>query len=348
MGEDGLRVGAAVPNLTRWGLSADADLLYRSLTLQPEQSAGELVRDLGLARRRVDTALDELTTQGLAAAGTRPAGGLGWTACTPDRAVHTLRTRRFTPDDPLQLARDFLAATAALQLPEPRSAGARLVRQLQLFEVRGRLAELAALERHEHLTLQPGRSFSRETLTVGLQHDRDLAARGVRLRVVGQPPLDGDLGHAPGPDEPVGTEYRETDDVPLRAMVFDRKVALLAAGPRLEDGAIEVADPGVVACVIALFDRQWDQAVDPVTVAAPRLTLTGREKAVVDALAAGCTDLQAAQRLRLSVRTIGYVVRGLMDQYGVENRFQLGLVLGAAGAAAVPDDDLGASADLSA
>jgi hypothetical protein len=31
------------------------------------------------------------------------------------------------------------------------------------------------------------------------------------------------------------------------------------------------------------------------------------------------------------MRTIAYTMRGLMDRHGVANRFQLGLVLGAAG-----------------
>jgi DNA-binding NarL/FixJ family response regulator len=57
--------------------------------------------------------------------------------------------------------------------------------------------------------------------------------------------------------------------------------------------------------------------------------LSPRERAVVSLLAAGHTDVAAAEQLGLSVRTIAYTVRGLMDRYGVQNRFQLGLVLGA-------------------
>jgi len=57
--------------------------------------------------------------------------------------------------------------------------------------------------------------------------------------------------------------------------------------------------------------------------------LTAREQAIVTLLAAGHTDSSASAELGLSLRTVGYAIRALMDRYGVENRFQLGLLLGA-------------------
>lgn len=53
-------------------------------------------------------------------------------------------------------------------------------------------------------------------------------------------------------------------------------------------------------------------------------------------LAMGYTDQSAAQELRLSVHTVAYTMRSLMDRLGVENRFQLALLLGGAGAALQP------------
>jgi DNA-binding CsgD family transcriptional regulator len=49
----------------------------------------------------------------------------------------------------------------------------------------------------------------------------------------------------------------------------------------------------------------------------------------VSLLAAGHTDATTAALLGISARTIAYTLRALMDRYGVQNRFQLGLVLGA-------------------
>jgi DNA-binding NarL/FixJ family response regulator len=66
------------------------------------------------------------------------------------------------------------------------------------------------------------------------------------------------------------------------------------------------------------------------------VVLMPREKALVALLADGLTDAQAAQRMGLSARTVTTTLRRLMDRVAVDNRFQLGLALGAAHAAPVP------------
>lgn len=61
----------------------------------------------------------------------------------------------------------------------------------------------------------------------------------------------------------------------------------------------------------------------------PPVELTPRERSIVALLAEGHTDAYVAERLGISPRTIAYTMRSLMDRLGVENRFQLGLILGA-------------------
>jgi DNA-binding NarL/FixJ family response regulator len=75
----------------------------------------------------------------------------------------------------------------------------------------------------------------------------------------------------------------------------------------------------------------------------PQVILTPRERAIVELLAQGHTDETAARELDLSRRTVGYALGGLMSRLGVDNRFQLGLALGALRAATptarvMPDD----------
>src|SRR5205823_14513501 len=65
----------------------------------------------------------------------------------------------------------------------------------------------------------------------------------------------------------------------------------------------------------------------------PAIALTPRERAIVELLAQGHTDETAARELDLSRRTVGYALGGLMSRLGVDNRFQLGLALGAMKAA---------------
>ena len=49
-----------MPQLTRYGLSADADLVYRCLSLAGDQTAGTLARSLRIAVHQVRDALAEL------------------------------------------------------------------------------------------------------------------------------------------------------------------------------------------------------------------------------------------------------------------------------------------------
>jgi DNA-binding CsgD family transcriptional regulator len=71
------------------------------------------------------------------------------------------------------------------------------------------------------------------------------------------------------------------------------------------------------------------------------ITLRERERELIALLAAGHTDVTAAERLGISPRSVTTIVRSLMDRLGVQNRFQLGLALGVLRVAHAP----GAPAD---
>ncbi|MGW3957421.1 helix-turn-helix domain-containing protein [Streptomyces sp. NPDC004752] len=64
---------------------------------------------------------------------------------------------------------------------------------------------------------------------------------------------------------------------------------------------------------------------DECTVGMP---LDERQRKLIALLLAGHTDVSAASRLGVSPRTVTNILRSLMDRLGVENRFQLGVVLG--------------------
>jgi DNA-binding CsgD family transcriptional regulator len=205
-------------------------------------------------------------------------------------------------------------------------------------ETRPRIAQLVAAERHEHLSLNPERSFPADATAAALPLDRQLLARGVRLRACGVPPDDGDTGCGAAHQlMTLGAEYREMTQVPVKLMVFDRRVALLPVDPfDLTAGALEIDQPAVVAALVVLFEKLWSAARDPRRGGVLPIVLTSRERAIVALLAEGHTDAVVAQRLGISQRTIAYTLRGLMERLGVENRFQLGLALGAMRVAAPP------------
>jgi DNA-binding CsgD family transcriptional regulator len=69
-------------------------------------------------------------------------------------------------------------------------------------------------------------------------------------------------------------------------------------------------------------------------------SLSDRERRLVELLAEGHTDATAARGLRVSERTVSTSIRKLMDRFDVQNRFQLGLALGAAMPELVPTRSL--------
>ncbi|MDQ7908344.1 helix-turn-helix transcriptional regulator [Phytohabitans sp. ZYX-F-186] len=322
-----LTLGRAVPSLVRWGVSADADLVYRCLASFGPRGAGEVAADLGLAPRRVRVALEELVEAGLVR-GEPDAHGVEagrWNAVAPAAAVQALRRRAL-----------HRIPTGG---PDRRERGPVPTRLLpDLRATRERIAGLVAVERVEHLAMNPEQAFTTDTLAIGSAIDADLLGRRVRVRSLGLPPADGDRSSAYTAEfARLGGEYRLADRVPHKMMIFDRRVALVAVDPLdLERGSWEFTDPGAVESLVTLFARQWSGATDPRRNGVPTVVLTQREKAVVALLADGHTDATAAKHLGMSTRTLTYTLRGLMDRFGVENRFQLGLALGAMRAAAPP------------
>jgi DNA-binding CsgD family transcriptional regulator len=320
-----LTLGRAVPSLVRWGVSADADLVYRCLVSFGTQRTGEVAADLGLAGRRVRAALDELVAAGLVDGDREPAGpGVdagGWRAVPPDAAVRALRRRA--------LRRLPATAHAEPGRPEPHPTPGRLLPDRGA--TRQRIAQLVAVERAEHLAMNPEHVFTTDTLTIGSAIDAELLGRRVRVRALGRSPSDGD--RSSGYTEEfvrLGGEYRQAARLTQKMMIFDRRVALVAVDPLdLDRGTWEFVDPAAVESLVTLFVRQWSGATDPRRNGVPTVVLTQREKAVVALLADGHTDATAAKHLGMSTRTLTYTLRGLMDRFGVENRFQLGLALGA-------------------
>ncbi len=305
-------------------------------------TVARLARELGLPRRRVSRALDELVAveavHPVTTAATvchRSADTVVWEAVALPQVLDTLRQHR-TPDSAPERWRRHVSTATGVGLAALERASMR--RWPTRAAARQRATSLIAAERHEHLAINTEEVFDAEATTAALPLDRSIMARGIRLRVLGLPPSDGDrwsayataLGQS-------GGMYRQLPELPLKVMIFDRRVALVPSDPLdLEMGYVEVADAEVVRSLSAMFDRLWADGVDPREQGVPPIELSNREQVLVRLLAMGHTDQSAALELRLSVRTVAYTMRHLMDRLGVENRFQLALLLGAAGAAPRP------------
>jgi DNA-binding CsgD family transcriptional regulator len=346
-------IGAAVPSLVRWGLSSDADLLFRTITTMGPRSARMLALELGLPSRRVDDALAELYTAGAAAptANGRSAASRAslWVGRAPAELVSALRSRRLRLVDRDAQLRAHTAVVTGLadhtgdgvEIARPATVGGELgdgVRYLPSRALtRQRLAELMAVEQCEHLAMNTEQSFDAESARAAAPLSRQVVDRGVRMRVLGLPPADRDLHVDAALFDRPRFGYREAPAVPMKLLVIDRRVVLFPADPAdIERGYLEISQPGVVRALVMLFDQHWANATDPREYGMPEIALSDRERDLIALLARGHTDVSAAAELRISARTVTNIMRNLMDRLGVDNRFQLGLTLGATRMVAAP------------
>lgn len=318
---DALATAPPAPSLVPWGLSPDADLVYRTLVTFGPAAATDLERSLGMSRRRVQAALDELAAAGAARTGpTTPRRGLIWTPRPPNEVIADRRRAR------LRLVR-----TGAREAREPLPLGDDLRHLPSRAATRDRLAELVRIARHEHLAINTEPRFDTESSRSAAPMDRALVEHGVRVRVLGvQPPDRRWLSPPLGKPDGRRPEYREAPSVPMKLIVVDRKVALFPVAPAdFSRGYLEVAQPPVVSALVALFERHWETAQPPQEHTLYDIALDPRERSLIELLAHGHTDASAARELRISARSVSYILRGLMDRLGVDNRFQLGLAIGA-------------------
>jgi DNA-binding CsgD family transcriptional regulator len=330
---DALVLSPPVPSLVRWGCTPDADLVYRELVHGGPRPAGDIARRLGLPTRRVRDALQELDA--VQAVGALPGGGATradrrWRPRPQREVLAHLTARRIRPAGlPAPIRQQLYLVSSLIDVPVYED---REVRHLPTrTATRRRLTELAAVERTEHMAINTERVFDSESVRAGARNDRALLDHGVHVRVLGlQPATQVPAYRGTGEPGHPRWSYREAATVPLKLLVIDRAVALFPADPlNLERGYLEVARPSVVHALAALFDRQWAIARDPREDDMPHISLTTRERSLIHLLAQGHTDATAARELHISPRSVTNTLRALMDQLGVENRFQLGLALGA-------------------
>jgi DNA-binding CsgD family transcriptional regulator len=348
MARNGLTIGGVgVPLLTAWGASPDADLVFRFLVEHGPHSAEALGRELGMGRHRIAVALDELAECD-AVSGSRQPGRSGmdtraWNARSPDLVVAALRERQHRSAEEARNIRKRVATLSELIPDLPVDPAEKMTARpwYGLSRARARLGELVSDTRHEHLSMHPEPAFDRATIQASAPLDHDLLVRKVSVLCLGVPPDVEDitaahtleLAHA-------GMEYRELPALPAKMILLDRRTAIVRLDPfDPAKGVLELTAPSMVERLAVWFLRQWSDARRPESKTAAAVELSPRERRIVALLAAGHTDASAAAHLGLSERTVAYTIRGVMDRYGVQNRFQLGLVLGAARPVATPPDD---------
>jgi DNA-binding CsgD family transcriptional regulator len=323
----------ATPVLTRWGASAPADLVYRALTMDGRQSAAELGRSLGLATEPILAALDELQGLGIAEVvddAARP-DLRRWLGYPPESVVAVLRERQAVVVTARHRLKERLNALESVEISAAEVRAARPI--TTATAVRRRLADLLAALRHEHLAMDADWTAAVAAAAPDGSASQPLRIQGITRLFLGLPAAAGRSGTRPAVAGAVGLQYRELPSLPLRMTILDRRTALVPMDPASgsSGGVWEISSPSVVRQLVGFFLRQWHAAGDPARRPAVGVPLTDRERAIIALLATGDTDAAVAMSLGLSLRTIAYTVKELMERCGVRSRFQLGLVLGGQG-----------------
>jgi DNA-binding CsgD family transcriptional regulator len=188
----------------------------------------------------------------------------------------------------------------------------------------------------EMLTIQPSDDrFSERSLTQGLERDRAMIERGVRIRTLYQHTAR----HSPQKLAYVSqlangkAEYRTIDEVVERLIVCDESVAFI---PTRDDQqvALELRHPGLVRYLVKVFEFMWSRSV-PLSAGAPYEPaadgITDIQYSIAKLLVEGHVDEAIARRLGMNVRTCRAHIAKLAATLGSGSRAQLGYLIAQSG-----------------
>ncbi|MGX1548864.1 helix-turn-helix transcriptional regulator [Streptomyces adustus] len=188
---------------------------------------------------------------------------------------------------------------------------------------------------HEVLTVQPSARHPERRLIEGLERDRPLIERGVRIRTLYQHTARYSPERLAYVDQFADgkAEYRTIDELVERLIICDETVAFI---PVREDRqvALELRHPGLVSYLVKVFEFMWNRAV-PLSAGAPYETapdgITDIQHSIAKLLVEGHVDEAIARRLGMNVRTCRAHIAKLATALGSGSRAQLGYLIAQSG-----------------
>ncbi|MEU6667114.1 helix-turn-helix transcriptional regulator [Streptomyces sp. NPDC046727] len=188
---------------------------------------------------------------------------------------------------------------------------------------------------NEVLTVQPSDRYSERSLLRGLERDRPLIERGVKIRTLYQHTARYNPEKLAYVAQLANgkAEYRTIDELVERLIICDESVAFI---PTRDDQqvALELRHPGLVRYLIKVFEFMWGRAV-PLTAGAPYETapdgITEIQHSIAKLLVEGHVDEAIARRLGMNVRTCRAHIAKLATALGSGSRAQLGYLIAQSG-----------------
>ncbi|GGZ84513.1 hypothetical protein GCM10010371_50370 [Streptomyces subrutilus] len=310
------------------GLTRAAMSVYQVMLDHPEYGVGDIAAHCGLAPTRVHEHLDELSRHTLVRASAERPGRMR--AVSPEVGLADILARQ---EAELAARQARLAASRAVvtrMVAERAEQQAHHGERLRGIDaIHGRLELMGRAATVEVLSSQPGIQRA-EDLAASRPADAAALARGIAMRTLYQDSTRNQPHIATYAHWLLsqGGEVRTAPTIPQRMVVVDRVQALVPIDPAdTRQGALHVAEPGIIAALLDLFDQAWTTAV-PLGATRPedhRTSITATEREILRLLGTGLTDEAVGQRLGSSSRTVGRHMSSIMERLGASSRFEAGI-----------------------
>lgn len=309
------------------GIEPDDESVYREVLRRSPAAPAVLAHATGLCPEAVDGVVERLVRAGLVR---RERGSVA--AVPPERLLTALvdgeAERLQQAFDRLEVLRNVLPSLIADHKAGPGPAGEHVTVETVPFEdVLPLLKELEAGSTGDLLWLRP----DQWRIPVGRQADewvKEVVAGGRQSRVIYPARVLEEAPEAVRARAEVGESVRVLASLPARLAVIGRSAAVIHECWRSGQGRLLVIrQESLVEIATMLFDHMWDRALnipgfDGQTLSAERL---GARRLLLDQMVRGAKDEQIARALGLSLRTVRRRVAELMDELGVDSRFQAGV-----------------------
>ncbi|MFJ4834962.1 helix-turn-helix domain-containing protein [Streptomyces sp. NPDC088747] len=318
------------------GVSGAEETVYRHLVTAGQASARDVAERTGLSLAEAERVLDALAVKGMAShTDVLPRH---FRATPPDvallprlkRNTDALDLARAEATGLLQVYRDTMRRRDAGELIEVITGAEALRQHLRQIQS-GAQDEMLWFCKAQYVAMPSGSNSS----------EFEALARGVRYRVLYEKDFFDDEGAVDNVVAGVraGEIARAVPHLPLRLAVADRAIAvcpLVPGGPQGnpdEPTAALVRDSNLLAALVALFERYWEDAVpldvdDSGAVAGTEGVggpdpLSAVDRRLLALLVAGVTDKAVATQLGLSRRTVQRHIQRMMELAGATTRMQL-------------------------
>ncbi|MGH3331965.1 MAG: helix-turn-helix domain-containing protein [Nocardioidaceae bacterium] len=314
--------------LSLLGLGATEEQVYRVLLRNDALTQSELSEMSGLGVDEVRGVVDRLAVPGLV-----DANGEGIRANPPDQVLGRLISeethRLHVVGEQLDALRGFLPSLVAdhLAAKGPRSEPVE-VELVEGGDIVRLIRTLGATSSGELLWVRP----DQWRLPVSRDIDdwvRRTVRAGRRSRVIYPARVLEEAPDVVRLRAEAGEHVRILASVPCRLAIMGRSAALMPErwGSVNTGRRLVVRQEALVSALTALFESMWDRGV-----AVPGLDgqLDGPNRAddrrlLLDQLAGGVKDEQIARAMGLSLRTVRRRVAEMLEELGVDSRFQAGV-----------------------